>query len=154
MARTAANQAPVLNEGEKPRYRVLEGSFQTGGPKSQILNPGDVVAMWGEPNMNLEPLNEAALEKMEAFLEDRNVKSAEFTKRLRDEKGVYVKQEVYKQRYFAEEADAMPKSSGDVGKLLGSAEDPSDCEVVFQGPPPGTVGSAQPGAVTGLVHNA
>jgi len=146
-----AAQSPEATE--KPRYRVLEGNFYTGGPKARMLYPGDVVAFNGEPNMNLEPLNASAKAKMTAFLADRNQKSAEFTKKMADDKGVYVSAEVYRQRSFDEEQDAMPTDGGE-GRLMGSAPDPDETEVIFQGPPPGTVAGAQPGAVTGMVHSA
>ena len=137
---------------EKPLYRVLEGNFYTA--KGQMLYPGAQVAFYGEPNLNLESMNDAAKIKMAAFLQNRNELSVAFTDKLKKDRGVYVAPEIYRSRSYDEETAALP-SNGKAGKIMGTAPDPDDTEVVYQGPPPGTIDATQPGAVSiGMVHNA
>jgi len=147
MARTSSVDSNV----ERPKYRVLEGNFYTA--KGQMLYPGDVLLFGGEPNLNFEPLNEPAREKMKKFLDLRNSMADAACLKIMEDKGVYLAPEKYVQRSFDVEQSALPKREGDKGRLMGMSEDQDDTEVISAGLPPTTVNAALPGSVQShVVH--
>ena len=59
-------QAPIVIPQDRPVYRIKGGKFF--GPDDHLYEEGAIVAWKDEPNLEMEPLNALAQEKMVAFL--------------------------------------------------------------------------------------
>jgi hypothetical protein len=58
-------QAPSIIPDDVPVYRVKDGSFFAD---DQLFQAGSIIAYEEEPNVEMEPLNKLALEKMQIYL--------------------------------------------------------------------------------------
>jgi len=58
--------APIVIPQHRPFYRILAGNFF--GPDDTLYPEGSVIGWDGEPNLEMEPLNDKAQEMMKTFL--------------------------------------------------------------------------------------
>lgn len=56
----------IVIPSDTPVYRIKEGKFF--GPNDHLFQEGEIIEFQGEPNLEMEPLNEMAREKMRTFL--------------------------------------------------------------------------------------
>lgn len=68
----------IVIPSDVPVYRIKEGKFF--GPNDHLFQEGEIIEFSGEPNLEMEPLNELARGKMREFLallDDEGRKAAE-----------------------------------------------------------------------------